>query len=76
MVVQSPRRAHIAAGRYVDNTEAVARDADAPQRLAPAMEWWLRLTGQEVNVGKSNVWTLGRGARGAMQLLGALIPVK
>ena len=68
-------RADIAAGGYADDTEVVAPDPDALQRLAPATERWLRLTGQEVNVGKSTTWTLAGDQAKPMWLLGAPIPV-
>ena len=69
LVAQGPRRADITTGGYADDTEAVAPDAAALQWLASTMERRLRLTGQEVNVGK---W---EGAA-PMRLLGAPIPVE
>ena len=61
---------------FGDNTEAVAPNPDALQCLAPATEQWPRLTGQEVNVGKSTTWTLAGGQAERMQLLGAPILVE
>ena len=41
---------------------------------APTTEKWLQLTGQDVNVGKSTVWTLDSDAGQPIQLLGVPIP--
>ena len=74
-VFQGPGTEEVAAGGYADDTDAVAPSLDALQRLAPATELWLRLTGQEVNVGKSITWTLA-GDQAPMRLLGAPIPIE
>ena len=68
-----PAMADIAAGDYADDTEAAAPNPDALQRLSQATERRLRLTGQEMNLGKSTTWTLARDRAEAMQLLGSPI---
>ena len=67
--------AEIAAGGYTNDTEAVAPGPDTLRRFAPVTERWLRLTGQEVNVGKSMTWTLVGWQAQPMRLLGAPIPI-
>ena len=59
---QGPRRADIGAGGYADDTEVVAPSAAALRGTVLATEKWLQLTGQDVNAGKSTVWTLDSDA--------------
>ena len=67
---QGPGRADIGAGGYVNDTEVVAPSAAALRRTVPATEKWLQLTGQDVNAGKSTVWTLDSDAGEPIKLLG------
>ena len=52
----------------------VRQHCGALRRTVPATEKWLRLTGQDVNAGKSTVWTLDSDAGKPIQLLGVPIP--
>ena len=52
----------------------VAPSAAALQRTVPATEKWLQLTGQDVNAGKSTLWTLDSDASQPIQLPGVPIP--
>ena len=52
----------------------VAPSAAALRRTVPPTEKWLQLTGQDVNVGKSTVWTLDSDAGQPIKLLGVPIP--
>ena len=51
----------------------VAPSAAALWRTVPATEKWLQLTGQDVNAGKSTVWTPDSDAGQPIQLLGVPI---
>ena len=71
---QGPGRADIGVGGYAEDTEVVTPSAAALRRTVPATEKWLQLTRQDVNAGKSTVWTLDSDAGQPIQLLGVPIP--